>query len=184
MDRKGVIPQRQGLDRWGTAQGRVGPVSDWPATGPRWPRTAHPAGVNARRRRLLPPRGRPWRTGSAWCECQRVPSPSAPFGRQVGRSQVGRACVARLMRSERFQRVLPRFHPHVLRAGARVGVRTCFHPQARSVRARMWTGGRPLAVLTRTAPARATSAHISIIGHITQTELRRLPPPSSSRTDS
>jgi hypothetical protein len=33
--------------------------------------------------------------------------------------------------------------------------------------------GRPLALLTRTAPARATSAHISIIGHITQTELRR-----------
>ena len=27
--------------------------------------------------------------------------------------------------------------------------------------------GRPLALLTRTAPARATSAHISIIGHIT-----------------
>jgi hypothetical protein len=33
--------------------------------------------------------------------------------------------------------------------------------------------GRPLALLTRTAPARATSAHIAIIGHITQTELRR-----------
>jgi hypothetical protein len=33
--------------------------------------------------------------------------------------------------------------------------------------------GRPLALLTRTAPARATSAHISIIGHITHTELRR-----------
>ena len=33
--------------------------------------------------------------------------------------------------------------------------------------------GRPLALLTRTAPARATSAHISIIGHITDTELRR-----------
>ena len=33
--------------------------------------------------------------------------------------------------------------------------------------------GRPLALLTRTAPARATSAHISIIGHITATELRR-----------
>jgi hypothetical protein len=33
--------------------------------------------------------------------------------------------------------------------------------------------GRPLALLTRTAPARATAAHISIIGHITQTELRR-----------
>jgi hypothetical protein len=33
--------------------------------------------------------------------------------------------------------------------------------------------GRPLAVLTRTAPARATHAHVSIIGHITQTELRR-----------
>jgi hypothetical protein len=32
--------------------------------------------------------------------------------------------------------------------------------------------GRPLALLTRTAPARATSAHVSIIGHITQTELR------------
>jgi hypothetical protein len=33
--------------------------------------------------------------------------------------------------------------------------------------------GRPLAVLTRTAPARATGAHVSIIGHITDTELRR-----------
>jgi hypothetical protein len=33
--------------------------------------------------------------------------------------------------------------------------------------------GRPLALLTRTAPARATEAHISIIGHITQTELHR-----------
>jgi hypothetical protein len=32
--------------------------------------------------------------------------------------------------------------------------------------------GRPLAILTRTAPARATDAHISIIGHITATELR------------
>jgi hypothetical protein len=32
--------------------------------------------------------------------------------------------------------------------------------------------GRPLALLTRTAPARATGAHISIIGHITATELR------------
>jgi hypothetical protein len=33
--------------------------------------------------------------------------------------------------------------------------------------------GRPLAILTRTAPARATHAHISLIGHITQNELRR-----------
>jgi hypothetical protein len=33
--------------------------------------------------------------------------------------------------------------------------------------------GRPLALLTRTAPARATSAHISIIAHITGAELRR-----------
>jgi len=33
--------------------------------------------------------------------------------------------------------------------------------------------GRPLALLTRTAPAHATEAHISIIGHITQTELCR-----------
>jgi hypothetical protein len=33
--------------------------------------------------------------------------------------------------------------------------------------------GRPLAILTRTAPARATSAHIAIIGHITHHELRR-----------
>lgn len=33
--------------------------------------------------------------------------------------------------------------------------------------------GRPLALLTRTAPARATSAHVSIIGHITDAELRR-----------
>ena len=33
--------------------------------------------------------------------------------------------------------------------------------------------GRPLALLTRTAPARATDAHISLIGHITQAELRR-----------
>ncbi len=32
--------------------------------------------------------------------------------------------------------------------------------------------GRPLALLTRTAPARATGAHVSIIGHITATELR------------
>ena len=32
---------------------------------------------------------------------------------------------------------------------------------------------RPLAVLTRTAPARATDAHVAIIGHITDTELRR-----------
>ena len=33
--------------------------------------------------------------------------------------------------------------------------------------------GRPLAILTRTAPARSTHAHIALIGHITQTELRR-----------
>ena len=33
--------------------------------------------------------------------------------------------------------------------------------------------GRPLAILTRTAPARATLAHIAVIGHITQDELRR-----------
>jgi hypothetical protein len=32
--------------------------------------------------------------------------------------------------------------------------------------------GRPLALLTRTAPARATEAHICVIGHITQAELR------------
>ncbi|MDQ2761429.1 MAG: YfjI family protein [Actinomycetota bacterium] len=32
--------------------------------------------------------------------------------------------------------------------------------------------GRPLAILTRTAPARASDAHISIIGHITATELQ------------
>jgi hypothetical protein len=32
--------------------------------------------------------------------------------------------------------------------------------------------GRPLALLTRAAPARATRAHISVIGHITATELR------------
>jgi hypothetical protein len=32
--------------------------------------------------------------------------------------------------------------------------------------------GRPLQILTRTAPARATDAHISVIGHITATELR------------
>ena len=32
--------------------------------------------------------------------------------------------------------------------------------------------GRPLAILTRTAPARATGAHISLIGHITATELQ------------
>lgn len=32
--------------------------------------------------------------------------------------------------------------------------------------------GRPLALLTRTAPARASAAHISVIGHITATELR------------
>jgi hypothetical protein len=33
--------------------------------------------------------------------------------------------------------------------------------------------GRPLALMTRTAPATATGAHISIIGHITHSELRR-----------
>jgi hypothetical protein len=33
--------------------------------------------------------------------------------------------------------------------------------------------GRPLQLLTRTAPARATDAHISLIGHITAPELRR-----------
>jgi hypothetical protein len=33
--------------------------------------------------------------------------------------------------------------------------------------------GRPLAILTRTAPARSTQAHIALIGHITQAELRR-----------
>jgi hypothetical protein len=33
--------------------------------------------------------------------------------------------------------------------------------------------GRPLAILTRSAPARSSSAHISVIGHITQDELRR-----------
>ena len=33
--------------------------------------------------------------------------------------------------------------------------------------------GRPLAILTRTAPASATGAHIALIGHITQAELRR-----------
>jgi hypothetical protein len=32
--------------------------------------------------------------------------------------------------------------------------------------------GRPLQLLTRTAPARASSAHISVIGHITASELR------------
>jgi hypothetical protein len=31
---------------------------------------------------------------------------------------------------------------------------------------------RPLALMTRTAPARATAAHVSVIGHITATELR------------
>ncbi len=33
--------------------------------------------------------------------------------------------------------------------------------------------GRPLAILTRTAPARASNAHIAVIGHITGDELRR-----------
>lgn len=33
--------------------------------------------------------------------------------------------------------------------------------------------GRPLAILTRTSPARASSAHIALIGHITRDELRR-----------
>jgi hypothetical protein len=33
--------------------------------------------------------------------------------------------------------------------------------------------GRPLAILTRTTPARASTAHIALIGHITQHELRR-----------
>ncbi len=32
---------------------------------------------------------------------------------------------------------------------------------------------RPLAILTRTSPARASTAHICVIGHITQHELRR-----------
>jgi hypothetical protein len=32
--------------------------------------------------------------------------------------------------------------------------------------------GRPLAILTRSAPARATDAHIALVGHITATELR------------
>jgi hypothetical protein len=32
--------------------------------------------------------------------------------------------------------------------------------------------GRPLAILTRSAPARASDAHIALIGHITATELR------------
>ena len=32
--------------------------------------------------------------------------------------------------------------------------------------------GRPLQLLTRTAPARSTDAHIALIGHITQAELR------------
>jgi hypothetical protein len=33
--------------------------------------------------------------------------------------------------------------------------------------------GRPLAILTRTSPARASTAHIALIGHITREELRR-----------
>jgi len=33
--------------------------------------------------------------------------------------------------------------------------------------------GRPLQLLTRTAPARSTDAHVSIVGHITALELRR-----------
>jgi hypothetical protein len=33
--------------------------------------------------------------------------------------------------------------------------------------------GRPLQLLTRTAPARSNQAHISLIGHITQAELRK-----------
>ncbi len=33
--------------------------------------------------------------------------------------------------------------------------------------------GRPLAILTRTSPARASTPHIALIGHITQHELRR-----------
>ncbi|MHB1519663.1 MAG: DUF3987 domain-containing protein, partial [Acidimicrobiales bacterium] len=32
--------------------------------------------------------------------------------------------------------------------------------------------GRPLAILTRSAPARASDAHVSVIGHITAAELR------------
>jgi hypothetical protein len=32
--------------------------------------------------------------------------------------------------------------------------------------------GRPLAILTKSSPARATDAHIAVIGHITATELR------------
>ena len=42
--------------------------------------------------------------------------------------------------------------------------------------------GRPLAILTRTSPAHATQAHIALIGHITQTELRRHTTRSSSPT--
>lgn len=54
----------------------------------------------------------------------------------------------------------------VLRASAREI--STLSPTLRSA----WDG-RPLAILTRTAPARASGAHIALIGHITQTELRR-----------
>src|SRR3954471_16558445 len=44
--------------------------------------------------------------------------------------------------------------------------------------------GRPLAILTRSAPARATDAHIALIGHITATDSGTTSTPSSSPTDS
>ena len=36
-----------------------------------------------------------------------------------------------------------------------------------------WDGLSTLATLTKNSPLRATNAHISIIGHITEDELRR-----------
>ncbi len=54
----------------------------------------------------------------------------------------------------------------VLRASAREI--STLSPTLRSA----WDG-RPLAILTRTSPARATQAHVAVIGHITQQELRR-----------
>ena len=66
----------------------------------------------------------------------------------------------------------PPIRPDVIAVGERVKASareiSTLSPTLRSA----WDG-RPLAILTRTAPARATGAHIALIGHITQAELRR-----------
>ncbi len=55
----------------------------------------------------------------------------------------------------------------VLKVGTREG--NILSPVLR----RAWDGADPLAPLTKTSPIRATGAHISIVGHITQEELLR-----------